>query len=146
METIQTRIVDATARLSLVTSSRRYPDRQIRESVYTYINKTRRRRPWLPSPLRWVDTLQAATFPRATLTPRLVPPLSFAPTAAVSVQPLPSFLSHTHLHPPSYRSLIPCTSYPYVVLRYHFLLLLLRPSLPSRRCHRRLFYPRWPRP
>lgn len=30
METIQTRIADATARLSLVTSSRRYPDRQIR--------------------------------------------------------------------------------------------------------------------
>lgn len=30
METIQTRIADATARLSLVTSSHRYPDRQIR--------------------------------------------------------------------------------------------------------------------
>lgn len=34
METIQPRIADATARLSLVTSSRRYPDRQIR-GAYT---------------------------------------------------------------------------------------------------------------
>lgn len=148
METIQTRIADATARLSLVTSSRRYPDRQIRGAYTPTSTKPGEGDPGClllcdgsilckppPSPARHPHPASLS-----------VPPLSFAPTAAVSVQPLPSFLSHTHLHPPSYRSLIPCTSYPYVVLRYHFLLLLLRPSLPSRRCHRRLFYPRWPRP
>jgi len=142
-------------------SSRRYPDTS--RSAYTYINKTRRRRPWLPSPPRWVDTLQAATLspalrplarsasPLSPLPPPAVPPspppppplplplplppLSFTPTppVAVSVQPLPSFLSHTHLRPPSRRSLVPCATYPYVVRRSHFLLLLLRPSVPSRR-------------
>lgn len=145
-----------TTKLSFIASSRRYLDRQniyrcnmYTRNVYTPTStKPQRRRPWrLPSPPRWVDTLRAATLPRAgLLAPRLSCLLCLSPpTAAVSVQPLPSFLSHTHLCP-VLSSLVPLPS-PSVVHRFHFLLFLLRPSPPLPfRCHRRLFYPRWPRP
>lgn len=144
METIQTRIADATARLSLVTSSRRYPDRQIRGA---YTPTSTKPGEGDPGCLLLCDgSILCKPPPSPALpSPRVSCLLCLLPLPPL-FQPLPSFLSHTHLHPPSYRSLIPCTSYPYVVLRYHFLLLLLRPSLPSRRCHRRLFYPWWPRP
>lgn len=58
----------------------------------------------------------------------------------------PSILPLTY---PSSPTIVPF-SHPFCLLplrRFHFLFLLLRPSLPSRRrYHRRLFYPRWPRP
>lgn len=133
------------AAAAATSSSRRYPDRQIRaaKSVYTYINKTQRRRPWLPSPPRWVDTLRAATrrplppsLPRPRAPPLslrlafLVPPLSFAPTALFPFNPFhPSSHIPIFTHHPR-----PASSHPFcllplrVVLRFHFLLLLLRPS------------------
>lgn len=146
METIQTRIADATARLSLVTSSRRYLDRQIRGA---YTPTSTKPSEGDPGCLLLCDGSILCKPPPSTALP------SPRVSCLLCLLPLPPLFPFNPFHLSSHipifthhrtvlSSLVLPT--PTSFLRYHFLLLLLRPSLPSRRCHRRLFYPRWPRP